>query len=201
MHLIYRFKHPIHLILKLRFVLTAVIPVLMYCMAYGDDTWLSLESRHTILYYKFEKNLERFNTNVHRPGRDSRCLNPFLKNHSKLEISIINKIDAIFLKVQHILDMEKEMDKVKIYLYPNKHELHDAYFKIYHKRDKHRAWYIYEYNAIYMNVRDLHEGMLAHEFAHAVIDNYFSAPPPRAAAEILARYVDGNLFEDVKKYK
>jgi hypothetical protein len=37
--------------------------------------------------------------------------------------------------------------------------------------------------------------MLAHEMAHSIIDHYLRVRPPHATAEILARYVDGHLFE------
>lgn len=173
----------------------------MYCYARGDSTWLSLESNHAILYYKCEESLRRFNKKIEVPEIGPFCAQGSVKSRECLELSVLNKIDAIFEKVQHILEMKRKMAKVRIYLYPNKRDLHDAYYTIYHTRKKYRAWYIFEYNSIYMNARDLHEGMLAHELAHAVIDNHFSGPPPRAAAEILARYVDAHLFKEVKTYK
>jgi hypothetical protein len=40
---------------------------------------------------------------------------------------------------------------------------------------------------------DLHEGMLAHEMAHCIIDYFLLVRPPVASAEILARYVDEHL--------
>jgi len=42
--------------------------------------------------------------------------------------------------------------------------------------------------------------MLAHEIAHAIIDNYLSVRPPRATAEILARYVGKHLNKKAKVY-
>ena len=42
--------------------------------------------------------------------------------------------------------------------------------------------------------------MLAHEMAHAIIDNFMKLRLPRATAEILARYVDAHLLEEVKQY-
>lgn len=40
------------------------------------------------------------------------------------------------------------------------------------------------------------DGMLAHEIAHAVICAHFTPPPPEKAQEILARYVDENLWSE-----
>jgi hypothetical protein len=87
------------------------------------------------------------------------------------------------------------LKKVTVNVYHNKKQLHAAYWRIYKKPCKLRAWYIYEYNTIYINVGDLHEGMLAHEMAHSIIDHYLTVRPPGATAEILARYVDSHLFE------
>jgi hypothetical protein len=44
-----------------------------------------------------------------------------------------------------------------------------------------------------VSVADLHEGMLAHEMAHAIIDHFFAVRPPSSTAEILARYVGKHL--------
>ena len=71
--------------------------------------------------------------------------------------------------------------------------LHEAYYTITGRDCCIRAWYIYESNTIYINADDVHEGILAHEMAHSIIDHYFSVRPPRATAEILARYVDKHL--------
>ena len=106
-----------------------------------------------------------------------------------------HKVDAVFERAQEILDMRKLMDKVNINVYHDQKGLHAAYYEIFKKPCRLRAWYIYELNTIYLNVSDLHEGILAHEMAHSIIDHYLSVRPPAATAEILARYVDGHLFD------
>jgi hypothetical protein len=108
-------------------------------------------------------------------------------------------LNKLVEKVQLILDMQKPIT-IKVQLYANKEALHDAYYKIYRKKRQLRAWYIFEYNTIYLNVEDLSDGMLAHECAHAIVDHFFDARPPRATAEILARYVDAHLFKTAKTY-
>ena len=42
--------------------------------------------------------------------------------------------------------------------------------------------------------------IMGHEIAHAIVDNYLSVRPPRAAAEILARYVGKHLNKKAKVY-
>ncbi|MFC1867599.1 hypothetical protein ACFL0H_05635 [Thermodesulfobacteriota bacterium] len=48
---------------------------------------------------------------------------------------------------------------------------------------------------MYITIEDLHEGMLAHEIAHSIIDHYLTVRPPSESAEILARYVDSHLHK------
>lgn len=80
-----------------------------------------------------------------------------------------------------------------IELYSDKENLQKAFRNINETYKSYRAGYIYEYNSIYLNVNDVHAGMLAHEMAHAIIDHYMTVRPPSATAEILARYVDSHL--------
>lgn len=112
---------------------------------------------------------------------------------------LAEKLNSLFEKVQLILDMRKPL-MVNIKIFPDKTTLEDAYFKIFNKRASLRAWYIYEDNTIYMNADDVFAGMLAHECAHAIADNFMTVKPPRATAEILARYVNAHLFKEAKTY-
>ncbi len=116
------------------------------------------------------------------------------------ENELIRKIDLLFEKVQLLLDMGEEMRDVNIRVYANADELHAAYAKIFNKPGDERAWYVFKYNTVFINVQDVHDGVLAHEMAHAIIDNNLEARLPRASAEILAQYVDRHLRDEVKIY-
>ena len=87
------------------------------------------------------------------------------------------------------------MKKVAIKIFSDQKQLHATYFRLFKKKGKVRAWYLFRENTIYVNVRDLFAGMLAHEMAHAVIEHYFKVRIPTSANEILARYVDKHLFD------
>ncbi len=103
------------------------------------------------------------------------------------------KTDAIFERVQEILDMRKKNEKVIINLYPDKKTIETAYAEFYGQECRFRAWYEYKTNTISLNINDCHEGMLAHELAHSIIDHFLKVRPPKNTAEILARYVDTHL--------
>lgn len=116
-----------------------------------------------------------------------------------IEERLQHKIDAVYDKVQRILDMRKsQQQKVLVRVATDKTEQAATFFKVFKRNGSARAWYVYEYNTIYVNAQDVNEGMLAHELAHSIIDHYLAMRPPRASAEILATYVDKSLFDEVR---
>ncbi|MCP3933600.1 MAG: hypothetical protein GY705_31420 [Bacteroidetes bacterium] len=52
---------------------------------------------------------------------------------------------------------------------------------------------------MFIQLDDVHSGMIAHELAHAIIDHYLIIPPPKETAEILARYVDTHMVHSMSK--
>lgn len=162
-----------------------------------DSSWHALKTRHTIIRYTSLQSLKKFNLAVdYYPEEGGNEILFSFSDSDKLIEGLKKKIDALFERVQEILDMRKRMKRVAINIYPNEQHLRAAYYKIYKNKCRLRAWYIYEYNTIYINVNDLHEGMLAHEMGHSIIDHYLKVRPPSATAEILARYVDSHLFDE-----
>ncbi len=160
----------------------------------GSISWQSLETRHAIIRYQSIQDLREFDYKVKYGPEDAGLKRLFRPPEGRdLADRVAIKIDLLFERVQEILDMRKPFRKVAVNIYRNRNQLHDAYRKNYKGLCRLRAWYRHKDNTIYLNVRDLHEGMLAHELAHAIVDNYLLVRPPRATAEILARYVDMHL--------
>lgn len=161
-----------------------------------DAQWQLLETKHVKIHYHDQKDLEQFNNKIDYSPVSMGLQGLFSKPDSDDPTEKIKqKVDAVYERVQEILDMRKSMDKININIYRDKEELHAAYYEIFQESSQLRAWYIYESNTIYINAADMHEGILAHEMAHAIIDHFLSVRPPSATAEILARYVDGHLFD------
>ena len=162
----------------------------------SEIQWNVLETKHTIVHYQSSSDLRKLNQKVDfSPGAWG--LKGLFAKPSPHELRSQTKkmLDALYERVQEILDMRKRMRPVVIRIYSTKKQLRAAYDDIYGKPCRLRAWYIYETNTIYVTVEDLHEGILAHEMAHAVIEHYLLVRPPPATTEILARYVDSHLFD------
>ncbi len=164
--------------------------------------WNQLETRHTVIRYETKEDLKRFDGKVNFLPSDYSLKSLFTETApQELEGKIREKIDALYERVQEILDMRKKTEKkVFIQLYPDNKKLAEAYRGLFGGELTIRAWYIYEINTIFLNLGDIQEEMLAHEMAHAIIDNYLTTRPPRASSEILAVYVHTHLFKKTKKY-
>lgn len=78
------------------------------------------------------------------------------------------RIDRLVSRVQMILDMWPEKFQVTIYLYRGPLEKNEA------------AYYEYRSQSIHVSIDHASDGILAHELAHAAIDQYFAVAPPPA---------------------
>jgi len=159
-----------------------------------DIKWETIETRHAIVRYQSMDDLKRFNTKIKYRVKGSGLMGLFSSSGPEEIRDIVGKkVDVIFEKVQEILDMRKKMKKVTINVYHDEDQLHAAFEQVYRKSCRIRAWYEFKYHTVFLCVDDMHEGMLAHEMAHGIIDHYLKVRPPTATAEILARYVDTHL--------
>jgi len=174
--------------------------LLPYGVVHGEPStngiWQILETKYTLIRYHSWEDLKKFNSKVdYSPGSWSPKRLFAFTGSDTMPDELKKKVDALYERVQEILDMRKVMKKITINVYQNKKQLHAAYNNIYRIPCRLRAWYVYEYNTMYLRVDDVHEGIVAHEIAHSIIDHYLIVRPPRATAEILARYVDSHLFD------
>lgn len=183
------------------YLFIALLPILTGVQPALAGKWKTLKTKYLNIHYQSESDLKKFDKKI-RPVKNLGSFSSFSSSSSSAEgpyHRLANKVDTLVEKVQLILDMRKAI-RINVRIYPDEDALHDAYFKIYKKKEELRAWYIFEYNTIYLNAKDLFAGMLAHEIAHAVVDHYLDVRPPRATAEILARYVDAHLNDEAKVY-
>lgn len=169
-------------------------------VAVGYAASIKIETKYTIMYFNTIPDMRKFSSSVDFPSKIKIGVLFSTPTDDRVRRHLVNKVDRLFRKAQAILGMRKRMPKVKVRVFSNKNQLQKKYFNLFKKKNNPRGWYIYRFNTVYLNVKDVHEGMLAHELGHAIIDNYLSVKPPRATAEILAKYVDIHLFDEVKKY-
>ncbi len=168
-----------------------------------NSQWKSLETKYSTLRYRDFDDLTKFHKKINYSSGSWNIKSLFgdLDSNDLVE-DITKKTDALYERAQNILGMHKIMQKVTIILYSNKDQLRNSYSMIsngsthsYGHSSVPRAFFIFKFNNICINAEDLHEGILAHEMAHFIIDNFLNTQPPKPTAEILARYVDKHLFD------
>ena len=180
------------------FLSLAMTTLLGRAKAEDGIAWLELDTRYTTLRYQSAGDLEIFDEKIDFfPTSSTYGLRLLSSDPGSKDPNarIKEKVDALYSRVQEILGMRKKMDRVKINIYHDKKQLEEAFYNLYAEDATYRAWYIFEENTVYITVADLHEGMLAHEIAHSIIDHYLTVRPPPMSAEILARYVDSHLHD------
>ncbi len=154
--------------------------------------WQTANGQKAVIFYQDAEDLVDFNSMIKYPAHTVKQ-----PNISKAPARIVaDKVDVIFERAQDILGMHGFVNQIKIRLYKDKGQLEKVYYDIYKAKSNVRAWYTHKELTVYIQLEDLHEGMLAHELAHAVIDHFLMVPPPIETAEILARYVDSKLHSD-----
>ena len=132
------------------------------------------KTKYTDIYYVDDKDIDAF---IWRLGGQKM---EFL-NNSELAS---NRVDRIVNRVQTILDMWTEDFQVNIYLHqealgPNK-----------------VAYYEYKTASLHFSIEYATDGVVAHEMAHAIINQYFPSRAPSKMQEILSQYVDKHLWSD-----
>lgn len=149
------------------------------------------KTKYTIIRYDDDKILSRFIKNITPFG----FRNWFTR-------STPSRIDKLCKRVQRVLGIHTLQFTVTIRLFADRKSLVAGYNKLYGKTHKKvpRLLYDFLYKVIYVNVEDIDEGMLAHEFTHPILREYFKQPPPRVLTEILATYVESHLHDKIKKY-
>ncbi len=188
----------------LKRVLTAYALVCIFALSAASPVqavqWKTVKTKYLNLHYQSDGDLKTFDKKI-EPVEKLDSFSSFSSGdfYKGPHGDLAQKVDLLVEKVQLILDMRKPI-KINVRIYPDKEALQKAYFQVYKKAKALRAWYIFEYNTIYLQAGDLFAGMLAHEVAHAVVDHYLDVRPPRATAEILARYVDAHLNKEAKVY-
>ncbi len=176
--------------------------LLMLCLIFAfadsaysqEEEWNVFSSRFCSIFYEEGVSLDMVNRRINL--RFSDFYSP-RRYREKVDFStediIREKFDAIFGKVEDILDMYPGKIHVSINIYRDRDGLDMAYEEIFNEPNTACSFYIYKTNTIYTTERAVTEGILAHEMAHCIIDHYFVILPPRKVQEMLAVYADVHL--------
>ncbi len=155
--------------------ITAIPLVLLLAAACGlCQTDNSFPTKYSIIHYTDEKDFADFIWKLGGTRTD-------LVRGTDIAAS---RVDRIVERVEAILDMTPVNFRM------------DVFIKRGAVSPDRVAYYDTNARAIHISLENASEGVFAHEVAHAVIDQYFGAPPPSKTGEILTQYVDKYLWSD-----
>lgn len=167
----------------------ALMSILLIAILPGSAQETGLETRYATVVFNDEADLYEFGRKLGGAGSMVSRTNPNVRAHIK------ESVDRIVFRVKALLDMHPEAMKFTIVLHPTQKGLGDAYKSLGAVADPPIAFYSHKSRTIHIGLQNATDGVFAHEVAHAVINFYFTVPPPAQMQEILAQYVDRHLNE------
>jgi hypothetical protein len=148
------------------------------------------KTRYTTVSYERDDLLRKFNRKISLGGLSYLVRN---KKNITLEDEIRNKIDAVFEKSESILDMFPKNLQFTIVLLASETDVQGIYRNKYGRKSEFISFYSPGNKTVYLSVNDVRLGVLAHELAHVILDNYFDVPPPVKIHELLSQYVETHI--------
>jgi len=159
-----------------------------------------MKSKLVTVYFEKDEQLEELADKIKNKAM-TRTLNKVLlgKNVSA-EQALGAYLDALFQRVQMILEMPLPKLKVNIRIHRNLDALSKFFRQNYGGPNAKQqqmgasvrgpAFYVKRTNTIHLQTGKMKIGILAHEMAHCVTDHYFAVQPPSGVAELMSQYVD-----------
>ena len=163
----------------------------------STDGWISIKGDLITVWYLPDANIRKLEARLRERdvpmNQEYRML---LSNRSlSIEDRFKARLEIILLRVEDILGMEPKDFHVKVRIFKSRVDMNDAYAMMFNDSVNFKSFYIHYFRAVYTNEQDFLDSVMAHELGHAVIDHYFSVPPPTRMAELMATYVDSHLEE------
>jgi len=157
------------------------------------STYRVLNTEFARIFFSEDHVITRFNR-VLELGRVEQLVNWGSLQSSDAGQVVTAKIDALFRRVEEILDMRPAGLRTTMIIATDSREFRSIYQRMYHTETNLIAFYSPARNVIVIDPTTVTANVLAHEMAHAVIHAYYgNANTPSKIHEILAQYVDIHL--------
>ena len=103
-------------------------------------------------------------------------------------------VDTLFTQVCDILDMQLYSYQGSIKICQDYNQLNQIYKTLFSEDlGGMFAFYVNDFNTIYISQENFKRSVLGHEIAHAIISHYFVVQSPLKVQEVLAGYVEYQL--------
>ena len=112
---------------------------------------------------------------------------------------LAQSVDSLFSEVSDILDMHLYSYHGFIKICSSRKELGRVFSNIFGRELKAESFYNHAERTIYISAEGLRIGILAHEIAHAIINNFFVVLPPMKVQEVLSGYVEYSINKRIEE--
>ena len=174
------------------FILSSALAI--YCQTQSRVGSGVVSSGYAKILYESGDTLRLFNKRITLD-----FLGSLLRSRIEKELSVngqvSEKIDAIVERVKTVLDMRPQKFSFSLYILPDADQVRALYKRKYYREVEFIAFYAPAEKAIYIAADTAKSVVLAHEIAHAIIDQYFGVAAPEKIHELLAQYVEENFEE------
>jgi len=163
---------------------------ILLCILSSVSVAYELKSRYTTIIYSGDDQVRRFNKELSLGS-----LSYLLRNMTSITSAdeAANKLDVLIERVETILEMYPRELKFNVVLLSSENEVQDVFRKRYGRNVDYIAFYSPRDKTIYLSVKDIELGVLAHEIGHVIVDFYYGISTPAKIHEVLAQYVETHL--------
>ncbi|HMK50680.1 MAG TPA: hypothetical protein VK435_11555 [Thermodesulfovibrionales bacterium] len=167
-----------------------VLSGILLCIFSSVPAASELKSRYTTIIYSSDDQVRRFNKEMSLGS-----LSYLLRNKASITAAdeAANKLDVLIERVETVLEMYPKELRFNVILLSSESEVQDVFRRKYGRTVDYIAFYSPRDKTIYLSVRDVELGVLAHEIGHVVVDFYYGISTPTKIHEVLAQYVETHL--------
>jgi hypothetical protein len=116
---------------------------------------------------------------------------------SDAHVMLHSLLDALYSEVCDILDIHMPAFTINLEVVTDRAGVANGVEACSMARKEAPSFYCRDSNTIYIANKDVSVGVLGHEIAHAVINQYFMIPPPEKMQEVMAGYVEYSLMKSL----
>jgi hypothetical protein len=171
-------------------ILKAVLTISLILLSYSAASEHELKSRYATVIYGNDEQLRRFNKEISLGS-----LSYLLAGRKSITVDdeVRNKLEVLIERVESILSMYPKDVRFSIVLLSSDTDVQAVFRRKYGKDVDYISFYSPGDKTIYASIKDVDEGVMAHEIAHLIIDFYYGIATPEKIHEVLAQYVESHL--------
>ena len=153
-----------------------------------------IPSQHFSVYIKPDVDVHKLLEQMSVSPTDQKLVGQDV-DRSSADKELGSTLDVLLSRACDVLDMRLYSFKGNIKIFATQEQLQNFFNTKFHTKLPCTgvAFYMFDYNSIYISAENFRREVLGHEMGHAVMSNYFVVQPSEKIQEVLAGYVEYQL--------